>query len=72
MKCSMGISFLNNFIQSLQKNYFYFKSVNNLELPEITMVTCSEVICVGYITIEMALKVEITYNLSQYLTLTIV
>ena len=36
------------------------------------MVTCSEVICVGYITIEMALKVEITYNLSQYLTLTIV
>ena len=58
----MGISSLNNFIQPLLKNYFYFKSTNSLELPEITMVTCSEVIYVGYITIEMALKLEITYS----------
>ena len=39
-----------------KKNQFYFKSFNNPELPEITMVTCSEVIYVAYITIETVLK----------------
>lgn len=39
-----------------KKYHFRFKGIKTLELPEITMVTSSEVMAVAHITIETRLK----------------
>lgn len=39
-----------------KKYHFRFKGIKTLELPEITMVTSSEVKAVAHITIETGLK----------------
>lgn len=39
-----------------KKYHFRFEGIKTLELPEITMVTSSEVMAVAHITIETGLK----------------